>query len=146
MERKEFKTTINAPRTKVWQVLWDDATYPQWTSVFSEGSKAVSDWNEGSKILFLAAEGGGMLSMINKKIDNEYMSFKHVGMVDKEGAEITEGEHVAAFAGAEENYILKETDGKTDVTVELDISEQYEEMFSDMFPKALQKLKEICEQ
>ncbi len=84
--------------------------------------------------------------MINKKTDNEYMSFRHIGMVRKDGTEITEGEQVEAWAGAEENYILKETGGKTEVTVELDISKQYEEMFSDMFPKALQKLKEICEQ
>jgi hypothetical protein len=37
--------------------MWDDSTYRQWTSAFSEGSHAVSDWKEGSKVLFLSPEG-----------------------------------------------------------------------------------------
>jgi len=43
---------INATKEKVWDILWNDATYTQWTSIFCEGSHAVSDWKEGSKILF----------------------------------------------------------------------------------------------
>ena len=44
MEKQEFKISINAPREKVWEVLWNDTTYPAWTAVFSEGSHAVTDW------------------------------------------------------------------------------------------------------
>ncbi|SKB56451.1 hypothetical protein SAMN05660903_01467 [Salegentibacter salinarum] len=43
MERKEFISTINASREKVWEVLWSDDTYPKWTAPFSEGSRAESD-------------------------------------------------------------------------------------------------------
>jgi hypothetical protein len=52
MKQLHFSTDINAPRETVWNVLWNDATYRDWTSVFAEGSYAVSDWNEGSKIQF----------------------------------------------------------------------------------------------
>ena len=38
MERHQFKATINAPRERVWEILWGDETYPQWTSAFAEGS------------------------------------------------------------------------------------------------------------
>jgi len=41
MKKIQFSTEINAPKEKVWNVLWDDATYRKWVSVFSEGSKAV---------------------------------------------------------------------------------------------------------
>lgn len=33
----------------------------------------------------------------------------------------------------------------TEVTVDVDVNERYEKMFSDAWPKALQRLKEICE-
>ena len=66
METLKFHSTINAPKEKVWATLWNDNTYRQWTSVFSEGSYAESDWNEGSKILFLSPKGEGMFSVIDK--------------------------------------------------------------------------------
>lgn len=48
MTTLEFKIEINAPKEKVWDILWNDATYKQWTSVFCEGNYVVSDWKEGS--------------------------------------------------------------------------------------------------
>ena len=50
MEKNEFKILIDAPPEKVWNVLWNDASYPQWTSAFAEGSKVETDWKEGSKV------------------------------------------------------------------------------------------------
>jgi len=43
METIEFKIEINAPKQKVWEVLWNDATYRKWTNVFCEGTYALSD-------------------------------------------------------------------------------------------------------
>jgi hypothetical protein len=45
-----FSVDIAAPRGKVWDVLWDDASCRDWSSVSAQGSYAVSDWNEGSRI------------------------------------------------------------------------------------------------
>jgi len=68
MSKLHFSTDIQAPRATVWNVLWNDATYREWTSVFSEGSYAVSDWNEGSKVQFLDSTGGsGMSAVIQQK-------------------------------------------------------------------------------
>lgn len=64
MEKLDFSIDINAPKEKVWNVLWNDATYPQWTAVFTEGSHAESDWKEGSQILFLDGKGDGLVSKI----------------------------------------------------------------------------------
>lgn len=44
MEVLDFKIEINAPKEKVCSVLWDDETYRKWTTVFCEGTYAVSDW------------------------------------------------------------------------------------------------------
>jgi uncharacterized protein YndB with AHSA1/START domain len=148
MEKKEFKININAPRDKVWEVLWNDTTYPAWTAPFAEGSRAESDWKEGSKILFTDGKGSGMVSTIAEMRPNEYMSFKHLGTV-KDGVEDTESEENKAWAGALENYLLKTDNGGTALTVEMSLHGIPPEMldyFSQTWPKALDKLKEIAEQ
>jgi uncharacterized protein YndB with AHSA1/START domain len=32
MEKQEFKISINAAPEKVWDILWNDSTYPVWTA------------------------------------------------------------------------------------------------------------------
>jgi len=144
METKEFKITIDAPKEKVWNTLWNDATYPEWTSVFASGSRAESDWKKGSKILFLDGKGSGMVSVIAEKIPNEFMSFKHLGEV-KDGVEDTTSDKVSQWSGAFENYTLKTKEGKTELIVDLDISDDFADYFLQTFPKALDKVKEIAE-
>ena len=144
MERKEFKVSINAPKEKVWRVLWDDSTYPKWTSVFSEGSQAQTDWKKGSKVLFGDGKGNGMLAIIAEKIPNEFMSFKHLGEV-KDGVEDVSSEKVQSWAGATENYTLKGDGSHTELKVEMDITDDFMEYFEKTFPQALAKVKELAE-
>ena len=144
MQRHQFKTEINAPREKVWQVLWGDDTYPQWTAPFTEGSRAISDWKKGSKVLFVDGKGSGMVSRVAENIPNEYMSFEHLGEV-KEGVEDTTSEKVKQWAGAHENYTLKDLGGKTELITDIDLDAEFAEMFKNIFPKALAKAKELSE-
>jgi uncharacterized protein YndB with AHSA1/START domain len=144
MERKEFKTTIDAPKEKVWQVLWNDDTYPKWTAPFGEGSRAETDWKEGSKVLFLSADGEGMVSRIAKNRPNEFMSIEHLGFV-KDGLEDTTSEKVKEWQGAKENYTLKDYEGKTKLLVAMDIADEYLDYFLKVWPKAFKKVKELSE-
>ena len=144
MEKQEFKISINAPREKVWEVLWNDTTYPAWTAVFSEGSRAVTDWKKGSKVLFVDGKGSGMVSTIAESKPAEFMSFKHLGMV-KDGVEDTTSDEVKKWAGAEESYTLKPAGGNTELTVQIDLSEEWKDYFVNTFPKALDKVKELAE-
>jgi hypothetical protein len=141
MKKLQFSIDIKAPREQVWNVLWNDSTYRKWTSVFSEGSYAISDWNEGSKILFLDPEGNGMSSIIEKKIPNEFMSFSHKGEV-KNKKELPAN---PSWSGAMESYTLRQTGEITNLKVELNMLDEHVEMFNGLFPKALQKVKEITE-
>jgi uncharacterized protein YndB with AHSA1/START domain len=145
----DFRIEIDATREKVWDVLFGEETYPQWTTAFSEGSKVETDWKKGSKALFLDASNRGMVSRIAENVPNEFMSIEHLGMYDK-GVEDYDSEHVKSWAGAKENYTLTEADGKTtlDIFMEMDESEknkQMIDMFADMWPKALAKVKELAE-
>ena len=144
MKTLNFSIQINAPKEKVWNVLWDDITYRKWTSTFSEGSYAVTDWEEGSKVLFLSPGGGGMFSIIAKKVSNKFMSFKHLGTV-KGGEEQPEDEETKSWSGATENYSLDDKNGGTELTVTIDITEDHESYFKETFPKALESVKTLAE-
>jgi uncharacterized protein YndB with AHSA1/START domain len=145
MERHQFKTTIDASPEKVWDILWGDATYGQWTSAFAEGSRAETDWKEGSKVLFLDGNNQGMVSTIVEKKPNKFMSFKHLGSF-KNGVEDLESEETKAWSGAVENYTLKSINGKTELIIDQDITDEYKEYFLSTWPKALKKLKELAEE
>jgi uncharacterized protein YndB with AHSA1/START domain len=146
MEKLTFHTSINAPASKVWQVLWTDETYRAWTTVFHEGSHAVSDWKEGSKINFLGPDGSGMYSVIDKLIPNEYMAFKHLGEM-KNFEEQPNDEKSKSWSGSMETYTLKEENGVTALEVSVDVVEDFNmlEYFKAAFPKALALVKEISE-
>lgn len=145
MEKLVFSTSINASPEKVWNILWTDATYRKWTAAFMEGSYAVTDWKEGSKVLFLDGRGMGMVSRIAVNRPNEYMSIEHLGEV-KDGVEDTTSDRVKAWAGAHENYTLKKINDQTELTIDMDITEEYKEMFAQIWPKALANVKQLSEQ
>lgn len=140
MKKVQLSIEIDAPKERVWRVLWDDATYRQWTSVFTEGSHAVTNWQEGSKVLFLGPNGDGMYGIIAKNTPPQFMSFQHLGEV-KNNVEVA-----MEWAGATENYTLSDHVGGTQLLVEMDTLPEFEAYFSGTFPKALAKIKEICEQ
>lgn len=136
--------SINATPERVWNVLWADETYRKWTAVFHEGSCAISDWKKGSKILFVDGDGNGMVSRIAEMDENRYMSFEHLGEV-KGGVEDTQSEKVKQWAGAHENYTLKAQNGGTHLVTDIDLDGEFVQMFEDIFPKALAKVKELSE-
>lgn len=148
MQRKQFTTTIAAPREKVWDTMLGDATYRDWTSAFAPGSYYEGDWTAGSKILFLApGESGapsGMVSRIAESRRPEAVSIEHLGIVT-EGREDTESDAVEGWAGARESYFLREVEGGTEVRVEMDLDDEHATMFDDMWPRALARLKELAE-
>ena len=144
MLHEKFTTSIAATREKVWDTLWDDQSYRKWTSVFNEDSSVQTDWKEGSKVLFTDGKGSGMVSRIAKNDAPSFMSFEHLGEI-KDGVEDTTSEKIKGWAGAMENYTLKENNGQTILEVDLDINEAFKDYFTETFPKALQKVKELAE-
>ncbi len=138
-----FEITINASASKVWQTLWDEGSYMQWTSAFHTGSYAKSDWKMGSKIQFLSPGGKGMFSAIEFLEPNQKMVFKHLGEIkDYQEQPI---EDSASWSGSKETYTLTETNGVTKLVVGVDFPHEMESYFNEAFPKALAIVKELAE-
>lgn len=152
MENQQFSIVINAPKEKVWHTMLDLDTYKIWTEPFMPGSFYEGDWNQGSKILFLAPDEEGKMSGMVSKIKEsrlyEFISIEPKGVVE-DGKEKTTGEEVKEWAGSFENYTLKEIDGKTEVIVDLaapeEIDEELKQYLLDAWIKSLQILKELAE-
>ena len=151
MKKLQFIVKVNAPVSKVYEAmlgLESKSTYEQWTSQFNPTSTYEGSWNKGSKILFVGTddkgEKGGMVSEVVENIPDQYVSVRHYGFV-KDDKEITEGPEVEKWAGGFENYTFKDNNGTTEITVDLDATDDFVDYMNQTFPKALEKLKEICD-
>ena len=148
MQKLHFSIVINAPKEKVWNTMLGEDSYRAWTDVFMPGSHYVGDWSKGSKILFLAPRktGGmsGMVSRIKENRPHAYISIEHIGVVH-DGKEDTSSAAVKGWSGALENYTFKAIGGTTKVLVDLDGADEFKEMSQNIWPQALQKLKELAE-
>jgi hypothetical protein len=156
MKKLQFKVSINASVTKIYDFMLgitSKSTYEQWTSLFNPTSTYEGSWDKGNKILFIGVdekgEKGGMVSKIAENIPNRFVSIQHYGLL-KADKEITEGPEVEKWANGFENYTFEENNGPdsyrgTTVTVDLDTTEDFLDYMNQTYPKALDKLKELCE-
>jgi len=151
MKKLQFQVSINAPVTKIFDFMLginNKSTYEQWTSLFNPTSTYEGSWDKGNKMLFIGVdekgEKGGMVSRIVENIPNRFVSIQHYGLV-KADKEITEGPEVEKWANGFENYTFEENDGITKVTVDLDTTDDFVDYMEQTYPKALDKLREICE-
>lgn len=144
METLDFKIKIEAPPEKVWNVLWEDETYRKWTAAFCEGTYVVTNWDEGGKIHFLNPNGEGMNSIIETKIPNEYMAFKHISGL-KDFKEMPIDAETAQWTGSMETYRLIQENGFTVLEAKVDTLEKYIDYFKTTFPSGLEVVKQLSE-
>jgi len=144
MKTLTFETTIHAPRAEVWTAMLDPEGYKAWTAAFCEGSHYVGSWEQGADIRFLAPSGDGMIAVIAENRPHEFVSIRHLGMIEN-GVDDLSSDKVRAWMPAYENYRFADVPGGCRVTVSLDTAAEYEQYMLDTYPKALALLKQLCE-
>lgn len=146
MKTLHFTTEINASQEKVWDVLWNDETYSEWTRFFNPSSTSFikADWRLNGEVRFLDGDNNGMLSRIQTYEPPHIVVFEHYGETNK-GVDDTTSDRVKQFAGALESYELTEVDHKVILKGSVQTSPEWEKMMSDGFTKGFQSVKEIAE-
>ena len=145
MKTLNFAVSINSPKEKVWRTMLDQNTYRQWAAAFAEGCYYEGSWEKGEKIKFLGPGGGeGMTSEIAENRVFELVSIRHLGYI-MNGVEDTESPEIKAWAPSYENYTFIESNGATEVRVEMESTDELAEMLAGLWPKALENLKMLCE-
>ncbi len=140
-----FHIDIQAPCRQVWQTMLSPDGYRAWTAAFCEGSTYEGSWDEGAAIRFLGPGGGGMVAEIAEHRAAEWVSIRHLGMIEQ-GVADTTSDKVRAWAPACENYRFEALPGGgCRLTVTLDAIPEYEAYMLDTYPKALALLKAGCE-
>lgn len=140
MKKITKKIVINAPKEKVWNVLVEDELNRLWLSEFSKGSHAITDWIEGHKIVFSDDSNRGIVGKIEQKHPYEMISIVYEGF-HADGKEDYESAEALKFKDTHEKYFLFEADGVTTLLVELDMPEEYHDMMSKAWDKALPKIE-----
>ncbi|HCR77740.1 MAG TPA: ATPase [Chryseobacterium sp.] len=139
MKKLHFDIQINAEAEKVWSVLWDDFSFRQWTSAFTEGSFYQGNLKENEIIKFLDPQNNGMFSKIVALIPNQEIKFLHLGEIYN-GVEAPQN-----WGEATEKYILTEDENTTHLQVEIQTSEEFKSFFEEKFPDALSNVKHLSE-
>jgi uncharacterized protein YndB with AHSA1/START domain len=144
MKRLQWSVDIAAPATKVYRVLIGPESYTQWTAAFGDGLYFEGSWQKGQRIRFLTPQGHGVISEIAENRPNAFISIRHLGYIADNGVEDTSSEAIRAWAPAYENFTFTDTSQGTRLTVDQDITEDFESM-PEAWPKALEILKALCE-
>jgi hypothetical protein len=142
MKPLHFSITIQAPKARVHQLMLADKTYREWASLFAEGSYYQGSWEQGTQMLFTNADAGsGMSAHIAAHRPAEFVSIELLGMLNNGVLDTAN-----PLQGAFENYSYTEKDGITTLQVELkELPAEWAEYLESTWPKALEKLKTICE-
>ena len=142
MKEIQFPIEISATKEKVWNTLWQDETFRDWSGIIDPGTHIVGELKEGNEVQFLTTEGGfGVTSLVEKLTPNEFLQLAHQADTQNDGKEEREKE----WTGGKESYTLTETNGVTTLVVAYDIPPSQEEYFQKNFPKALARVKELAE-
>jgi hypothetical protein len=107
----------------------------------------ANNLNKGSKVLFVDDKGSGMVSTVEDNKPNEFISFKHLGVVI-DGVEQLDNPKYKDWAGILENYTLQTVNDQTSLVVEMGmkgVPADMQDYFQNTWPKALSKVKELAE-
>lgn len=142
MRSMQFTVEINASRRRIWDTLWQDATFREWAGIIDPGTYMAGDLVEGNEVQFISAENGyGVTSKVETLVENEFLLLRHKADTQNTGEETRDDE----WTGGEESYALTDANGAMTLTVVFDVPSELEDYFNENYPKALQRVKALAE-
>lgn len=150
MRKIQKSIDMRAPREAVWAAVINDAKYRLWASAFAEGTYFEGGWQEGDTIRFLMVdEEGRRMGMVSQITASEHLktiTIRHLGLI-ADGVEDYTSKEARKWVPAYESYHLEAIDGRTTrFAVDLEINEEFFDMFDGQWTVALEALKAVCEE
>ena len=139
MKQLEFKTYIKATPQKIWEILWNQESYKEWSSVMNEDSRYEGNFKEGTYIDLYDANNNGMFNYVEKNIPNKEMTMQHKGWIYN-GKREDQG-----WKDSRETYLLTEIENETELRIKVNSMHEFEDFFNSKYPKVLEKVKELAE-
>jgi uncharacterized protein YndB with AHSA1/START domain len=146
MKTLEFKIDIHANKQKVWDTMLQRETYEQWVSAGWPNSSYEGEWKQGEAMRFGSPGQGGTYAELREVTPYDYLLAEHTAAINPDGSLDRDSEMAKGWVGTTESYTFTEKNGKTELTVQMKTNPDWEEMFNEGWPAALEKLKELCEQ
>ena len=143
MKNKSYEVIINASKEHVWDIMLGEDTYPQWIKGFSENSDMVGECKEGTEIDFIDTGRGGTRAVLDVLDAPNRLLARHIAVLDKDRN--VEKEGMENWIGTVEEYILKENNKITTLTILMHYHPDFEKMLDEGWNKSLKLLKELCE-
>jgi uncharacterized protein YndB with AHSA1/START domain len=140
-----FEIMISAKPQKVWETMLAPETYKEWANASWPGSQYEGVWGQGQQIKFVSPGKGGTLAALAQCKPFALIEARHIAVLRKDGSEDRNSKEAKSWIGATESYRFTEIGEQTSLTVDMNVSHQWVAMFTRDWPKALAKLKEICE-
>ena len=96
--------------------------------------------------LFIGPEGSGTLATVTTFDPYNKILLTHIALLQPGSVEDRESEWAKKWVNSLEQYSFAENNGTTDLTIDMKIYDEWEDMFNNDWPKALARLKQICEE
>jgi uncharacterized protein YndB with AHSA1/START domain len=145
MEKLEYKIEISAPVKTVWETMLQEETYKQWVAKSWPNSSYEGKWEQGTQMRFIGPDGSGTLAELVEVKPYESLLARHIAALGKGGVEDRTSEMAKGWIGTTERYQFAERNGKTTLTVLMEASPEWRQMFDEGWPQALAELKKISE-
>lgn len=147
MKNLTYNINIAASPQKVWDTMIGHETYKDWTNAAWPGSTFKGEWKEGENLYFIGHDdGGGTLATVTTFDPYNKILLTHIALLQPGSIADTESEWAKKWVGSLEQYSFAENNGTTDLTIDMKIYDEWEDMFNNDWPKALARLKQICEE
>ena len=147
-EMLHFEITIENTPENIFRIMLESEAFSKWTSAFNPVSRFSGSWAKGEKISFLGTDAdgktGGMVCRIRENIPGKFLSIESLWEII-DGQEVTGNDKPEFWRGSLENYSLKPVGSKTLLCVDTDVPSDFRPFFLEAWPKALEKLKALCE-
>ena len=132
MKNLKYSIEIAAAPQKVWEIMLNPTTYQEWVNVSWPGAYYEGNWKKGENVRFLSPGQGGTLANLVECKPAEHILAKHIAVITSKGTEDRESPEAKTWIGTTEAYTFKNKNGKTELTVEMETTPEWE----SMFPKA----------